>query len=111
MSQRESKLSRNIMNSLRLKGCFCFKVWGSEHMMAGLPDIIGCHKGRFFAFEVKVPENRAGTSAIQEHIMEKIRAAGGISQVVCTLEEACKILGLSNESVLASRTSRRPPAK
>lgn len=99
------------MTSLRLKGCFCFKVWGSEHMMAGLPDIIGCHQGRFFAFEVKNPDNRSGTSPRQEYVMGLIRAAGGISQVICTLQEACQVLGLTNESVLTSRKSRRPTAK
>ena|SRR5690606_3167543 len=111
MSQRESKLSRSIMNGLRLKGCFCFKVWGSEHMMAGLPDIIGCNNGKFFGLEVKLPENRSGTSKVQEHVMEKIRNAGGISQVVCTLQEACKVLGLTDESVIASRSSHRPGTK
>lgn len=107
MSQPESKLSRNIMTQLRLKGCFVFKVWGNEHMMVGLPDLIGCCKGKFFGLEVKLPDNRDGTSAAQEHVMAKIRAAGGISQVVCTPEEAFKVLGLTNESVLASSKSRR----
>lgn len=107
MSQRESKLSRSIMTSLRMKGCFCFKVWGSEHMMAGLPDIIGCYQGKFFGFEVKLPENRSGTSERQEYVMGLIRAAGGISHVICTLEEACTSLGLTNESVIAKGKSRR----
>lgn len=111
MAQQESRRSREIMNSLRLKGCFCFKVWGSEHMMVGLPDIIGCCKGKFFAFEVKNPDNRSGTSPRQEYVMGLVRQAGGIAQVVCTLQEASQALGLTTESVLASRTSRRPTAK
>lgn len=73
-------------------GAFCFKVWGSEHMMAGLPDIIGCYNGRFFAFEVKNPDKRDNTSVMQDHVMAKIRKAGGISQVVCTPPEAVRIL-------------------
>ena len=94
MTQKESKRSRDIMNKLRLKGVFCFKVWGSEHMMSGLPDIIGCCEGRFFAFEVKNPDNREGTSVRQNYVMMKIRQAGGISQVVCTSQEALQVLGL-----------------
>lgn len=88
MAQRESRLSRDIMTQLRLNGAFCFKVWGSEHMMAGLPDIIGCYKGRFFAFETKTPDKRSNTSLVQERIMQKIRTAGGHAQVVCTITEA-----------------------
>ena len=88
MAQRESRLSRDIMSQLRLQGAFCFKVWGSEHMMAGLPDIIGCYRGRFFALETKLPEKRTNTSIVQERIMEKIRRAGGLAQVVCTIPEA-----------------------
>lgn len=90
MSQPESRLSRRIQDNLRLHKAFCFKVWGSEHMMAGLPDIIGCYKGYFFALEVKMPEKRSNTSAIQDHVMEKVRKAGGISQVVCSADEAIR---------------------
>ena len=88
MAQRESRLSRDIMQQLRLQGAFCFKVWGSEHMMAGLPDIIGCYGGRFFAFETKTPDKRNNTSMVQNRIIQKIRDAGGLAQVVCTTTEA-----------------------
>lgn len=88
MAQRESRLSRKVQQALRAEGAFCFKVWGSEYMMAGLPDVIGCYKGLFFGFETKLPEKRGNTSPIQERIMHKIRIAGGLSQVVCTVEEA-----------------------
>jgi Holliday junction resolvase len=111
MAQRESRRSREIMARLRLKGCFCFKVWGSEHMMVGLPDIIGCCKGKFFGLEVKNPEDRSDTSVRQEYVMDLIRQAGGISQVVCTPEEACKVLGLTTESIMPDASSRRPKAK
>jgi Holliday junction resolvase len=94
LSQRESNLSRKIMAVLRLEGAFVFKVWGSEHMMAGLPDLIGCYEGKFFGFEVKVPENRKGATAIQLRIQQKIRDAGGISHIICTPQEALRFLGI-----------------
>lgn len=96
MAQRESRLSRDIMTTLRARGAFCFKVWGSEHMMVGLPDIIGCYKGKFFAFETKTPDKRSNTSARQVYVMNKIRQAGGVAQVVCTMKEA--IDALPNDS-------------
>lgn len=92
MAQPEAKLSRKIMTSLRSKGAFCFKVWGSEHMMAGLPDIIGCYRGHFFALETKMPSKRNNTSMKQDYIMSQIRQAGGVAQVVCGVDEALSLL-------------------
>lgn len=92
MTQRESGLSKRIAAALRAEGAFCFKVWGSEYMMAGLPDIIGCYRGHFFAFETKLPEKRKNVSLVQQRVMTKISAAGGYTQVVCTVQEAVDAL-------------------
>ena len=92
MSQRESKLSREIMTKLRLEGAFCFKVHGSEFMMAGLPDIIGVYRGYFFAFETKMPTDRGNTSPRQVRVHELIRAAGGLCRVICSAAEALRYL-------------------
>ena len=92
MSQRESRLSRDIQAALRREGAWCFKVHGSEFMPAGIPDIIGCYKGRFFGFETKLPEKRSNTSVKQDLMMERIRKAGGAAQVVCTVQEAVEAL-------------------
>lgn len=94
MAQRESRLSRIIQTELRRHGVFVFKVWGSEYMMVGLPDLIGCYQGKFFGFETKTPDKRSNTSAMQEHVMAKIRKAGGISQVICSAAEALRVLGI-----------------
>ena len=88
MSQRESRLSRKIMLAIRGKGYFCFKVHGSEYMMAGLPDIIVCAKGRFIGLEVKNPEDWQNVSNKQMAVHEEIRAAEGIAEVVTSPEEA-----------------------
>lgn len=92
MTQPESRRSRTIMKHLRLHGAFCFKVWGSEHMLSGLPDVVGCYKGLFFAFEVKNPESRDNVSERQSFVMSQIVKAGGITQVVVTKEEALQAL-------------------
>lgn len=92
MSQRESRLSRQIMEALRAEGAFCWKNHGSEYSMAGLPDITGCYKGMFFAFETKLPEKRANTSAIQRRVLVKISDAGGMGRVVCTPHEAVQAI-------------------
>ncbi len=76
------------MGALRRKGAYCWKNHGSEYSIAGLPDITGVYKGMFFAFETKLPEKRSNTSPKQDREMEKIRLAGGMAKVVCTIQEA-----------------------
>ena len=80
------------MAALRREGAFCFKVWGSEHMMAGLPDIIGCYKGRFFGFEVKEPDKRDNVSKIQMKVHRELVQAGAVVAVVVWPEEAVAVL-------------------
>lgn len=88
MSQRESALSRKIMEALRAEGYFCFKVHGSEFMMAGLPDIIVCAEGKFVGLETKLPEYRTNVSPRQVVVHTQIEHAGGVARVVCSPNEA-----------------------
>lgn len=88
MSQRESALSRKIMEALRAQGYFCFKVHGSEYMMAGLPDIIVCAEGLFIGLETKLPEYRTNVSPRQVVVHTQIEHAGGTARVVCSSQEA-----------------------
>lgn len=95
MSQRESKLSRDIMGALRAEGWFCFKVHGSDKMMSGLPDIIVCAEGKFIGLETKMPEKVNNTSVIQEHRHSQIREAGGVAEVVTSPAQAVRIVRLA----------------
>lgn len=88
MAQAESRLSRQIMTALRAEGIFCFKVHGSEHMMAGLPDVIACVEGKFLGLETKVPGKASNTSARQDFVHEQIRDSGGSAVVVTSVEQA-----------------------
>jgi Holliday junction resolvase len=88
MSQPESRLSKQIMAHLRLQGWFCFKVHGSEFMMAGLPDIIVCAEGLFVGLEVKMPNSRGDVSPIQRRVHQLITEAHGSATVVCSVAEA-----------------------
>lgn len=92
MAQPESKLSRKIMDALREEGAFAFKVHGSEHMMAGLPDIICCYRGSFFGFETKMSGKRDNVSLRQERVGSMIKEAGGAWYVVCSPEEALGVI-------------------
>lgn len=92
MSQPESRLSRVIMKGIRAAGYFCFKVHGSDTMMAGLPDIIVCAEGYFIGLETKMPNKRSNTSPRQDMVHDQIRAAGGTAFVVCSAPEALAVI-------------------
>lgn len=87
VSKPESRLQEKIQTALkRSVGGFWFKAHGGAYQKRGLPDLIGCVKGRYFALEVKVPGNEA--TPLQEATMQKIRDAEGVSCVVESVEEA-----------------------
>jgi Holliday junction resolvase len=49
---------------------------------AGVPDILVCHAGRFFAIECKADSDKNPPTALQAQELEAIRAAGGTPFVV-----------------------------
>lgn len=48
--------------------------------LAGIPDYLGCVRGRFVALELKMPGGRL--SALQKFCLRKISLAGGYAKVV-----------------------------
>lgn len=48
---------------------------------SGIPDVVGCWAGRFFAIECKAEGKLNNTTALQERELELIREAGGIAFV------------------------------
>ena len=92
--QPESRLQQSIQKSLRAEvGGWWFKVWGGPFMPAGIPDLIGCVDGFFFAFEVKLPKKSSKPSAIQlETIKDIVIKGGGVATIVRSEEEAVAIV-------------------
>lgn len=99
MAQREAKLSRKIMDALRLEGYFCFKIHGGPTMMAGLPDIIVCARGIFIGLETKLVATRNNTSPRQDLVHEMIVESGGYVAVVCSPEEALQAVREAREDM------------
>lgn len=53
----------------------------------GIHDIIGCYKGKFVSFEVKLPTNKDGMSTNQVEFMSNVHKAIGFSFEVRCLED------------------------
>lgn len=109
MAQRESRLSRHIMEAIRREGYFCFKIHGGPTMMAGLPDIIVCADGVFVGLETKNPESRNDVSARQKLTHSMIRKSGGYVAVVCSVGEAIDAIAEALEAAsFVSHPKPRP---
>lgn len=90
MVQPESRIATRIMKMVRKRGGFCFKVWGNDHMMAGLPDVLCCYRGQFIGFEVKTPTGVV--SDVQRYVMGNIMTAQGIVTVPRNVSDASDVL-------------------
>lgn len=87
----ESKVTKAIMAYLKKRGVWCFKVAGGPMQQRGVPDIICCMGGVFVALEVKRPDVGRLTD-LQALTIERIRDAGGVAEVVTSVEEAAAVL-------------------
>jgi hypothetical protein len=80
------------MDALRAEGWFAAKMHGNKFTMAGLPDILCVAEGYYFGLETKHPETINDTSASQDLVHGKIRAAGGFAAVVYTPQQAVHVV-------------------
>lgn len=70
--------------------CFAWKTHGGMYGTAGIPDIIACIDGRFYAFEVKQPGGRL--TRLQDVTLNKIKAAGVVAVMVTSVDEVKQAL-------------------
>ena len=78
------------MKWLKSHGAWVYKTHGSQFGRSGVPDLIVCWEGRFFAFEVKNENGRV--SDHQKREIRLIQNAGGVAHVVKSLEEVKELL-------------------
>lgn len=93
----ETRLQRRIQRELTKRygtDLWVFKVHGGWFQENGIPDIIGCLHGRFFALEVKLPEEKWGLTDLQRAQLDRLEQAGGTVAVVRSVEEALDVLDL-----------------
>jgi len=84
----EAQLSRKIIKRLKDHDCFAVKNHGGPHSVRGLPDIVGCYAGSFFALEVKLPGREKTLTELQAKKLRDIREAGGVAEMVTSVKQA-----------------------
>ena len=87
----EKEIVAKILRYLKtVPRCFAWKEHGGMYGTAGIPDIIACIDGRFYAFEVKTPVGK--TTKLQEAAIQKILACGGTAAVVRSVDEVRAVI-------------------
>ena len=86
----EAQLKTEIRRYLESIGAFWSNVQGGPGSKPGDPDMIVCFKGRYVALEAKSPTGLL--SPIQTARRNEIRDAGGIYEVVRTIDDVKKIM-------------------
>lgn len=79
-STKESLVKKKVAEILKTHGAYYFFPAMGAFGRAGVPDIIGCYRGYFFAVECKAGKGK--TTALQEAELEKIIKAGGTAFVI-----------------------------
>ena len=90
----EAKIQKEILAYLHKEvGGFWWKDAAGPYQQKGIPDIVGCHEGHFFSFEVKRPLV-GELSAIQRNTLAAINAAGGTAYVVTSVDDVRRVFTL-----------------
>jgi len=76
----ESKVKKKVTEQLKKLGAYYFYAFTGGYGKSGVPDIIGCYRGFFFAIECKAGSNKP--TPLQEKNIREIEDAGGLVIVV-----------------------------
>ena len=103
----EKTITNAIIRYLKtVPHCFCWKQHGGQFGTAGLPDIICCYRGRFVAFEVKLPTGKL--TKLQESTIAKIRVAKGEAHKVTSVQEVKEIIAKTRAEVSVASPPSSP---
>lgn len=76
----EAKVKKVVVQQLKDLGAYYFYPVTGGYGGSGVPDIVGCYNGLFFAIECKAGKNKP--TQLQEHNMKRITECGGLTWVV-----------------------------
>ena len=76
----EGKVKAKVKKILDTYGAYYFMPATGGYGKSGVPDIVGCYKGFFFAIECKAGKGK--TTALQEKNLNAIVATGGLAAVI-----------------------------
>lgn len=87
----EAKAKKKVKQLLADYGVWYCSPMGSGFGNSGVPDLIGCSKGRFFAIEVKA---NTEVTKLQQMNLDMIAAQGGFAIVVRINDRVIEGMGM-----------------
>ena len=98
---RETALKSKVLKMLHAEYPEIWTYKSCDRFTAGIPDIIGCLPGgRMFAVELKIKPNKA--TRLQDHVLGRIKRAGGIAGVCYSVDEVRNLIAGCEGSVVCS---------
>lgn len=88
MPTTEAGLRTAIVKALSANSGWWIVTHASGFGERGIPDIIGCYQGMFFAFEVKLPGKEHTLTPMQSRMLAKINFAKGHAMMVTSVNQA-----------------------
>ncbi|MFA5567484.1 MAG: VRR-NUC domain-containing protein [Trueperaceae bacterium] len=82
----ESKVKAKVKAELLARGVWFFFPVANAFGKAGIPDVVGCWRGRFVAVECKAPGQLGRLTELQKLRIEEIEQAGGLACAVDGVE-------------------------
>jgi penicillin-binding protein-related factor A (putative recombinase) len=76
----EAKVKKQVVQQLKLLDAYYFYPVTGGYGRSGVPDIVGCYKGKFFAIECKAGKNKP--TPVQELNIHQIQKNSGIALVI-----------------------------
>lgn len=76
----EAKVKARVAKQLKALGAYYFYPVTGGFGRSGVPDIVGCFRGRFFAIECKAGRNTP--TPLQQKNLDSIAATNGLAWVV-----------------------------
>jgi Holliday junction resolvase len=96
----EAKVKKAVVKRLKELGAYYFYPVTGGYGHSGVPDIIGCYKGKFFGIECKAGSNKP--TPLQQKNLSDISLNKGIALVINedNLDDVyIDIAGISNEGI------------
>jgi Holliday junction resolvase len=99
----EKKVKRKVVEVLKQFGAYYFYPVTGGFGASGVPDIVGCYKGRFLGIEVKADMKKNKPTALQQKNLREIDAHGGVALVIDAnnLDHLVDTLEMINEQLRA----------
>ena len=98
----EKNLQTQIIKYLKSQGAVVDNVVGNE-FQSNIADLLVCYKGQYIALEAKAPNGVLSKG--QRYRLIKVQKAGGIGEVIYSLEKVKNILKTIDEGQIWVNTN------